>query len=329
MQMMDLIENVPLLIVVGAIGLPIAVYVMLGVGERMLALLPGTFAKSLRPWVWLLIPLVLIVLILVYPLVSTVVTAFFSPDSSTYVGMDNFIWSFTGEMVGVIGNNLLWLVVFPVVTLVLALLAAIFFDKVRYEKLAMTLVILPTAISFTAGAVIWTHMYSFQPAGSTQVGTVNAVLTALVPGAEPVPWLQTPFVNNLALIAVAVWLSLGIATLILSAAVKNVAGELLEAARLDGAGELRVFFSVTLRSILPSVLVVITTEIIAALKVFDIVYVMTNGNLNTDVIANRMYNELFAANDLGHASAIAVILLIAALPVVFINVFQFRAEAHS
>jgi alpha-glucoside transport system permease protein len=133
-------------------------------------------------------------------------------------------------------------------------------------------------------------------------------------------------VNTLALIFVAVWSSLGVAALILSAAVKNVPVELLEAARLDGAGEWRVFRSITLPSILPAVMVVVTTEVIFALKIFDIVYVMTNGNFNTNTIANRMYFELFAANNLGHASAIAVILLVVALPVVFINIRQFRAE---
>jgi len=264
-------------------------------------------------------------LILLYPMVTTIVTAFRSTGSSKWVGLSNFVWSFTGTMRDVIANNIIWLVVFPVVTLVLALVAAVLFDRVKYERLAMTLIILPTAISFTAGSVIWTQMYSFQPAGSTQIGTFNAILT-LIPGAKPVPWLQTPFVNNLALILIAVWLSLGVATLILSAAVKNVPAELVEAARLDGASEWRIFWSVTMPSILPAVLVVFTTQIIAALKVFDIVYVMTNGNFNTDVIANRMYNQLFAVNDLGHASAIAVILLLAALPIVFINIFQFRAE---
>jgi len=326
---MNLLSNVPLLIIVGAIAIPIVVYLLLGVGEKIVALLPSRLQRSSRPWVWLALPLVLVVLILLYPLISTVITSFLNADSSQGVGFENFIWAFQGTMLDVIGNNLVWLIVFPIATLVLSVLAAVFFDKVKYEKVAMTLIILPTAISFTAGSVIWTQMYSYQPEGTSQIGTFNAVLTALVPGAKPVPWLQTPFINNLALILIAVWLSLGVATLILSAAVKNVASELLEAARLDGAGEWRVFRSVTLPTILPAVLVVLTTEIIAALKVFDIVYVMTNGNYNTDVIANRMYNELFAANNLGHASAIAVILLVAALPVVFINVFQFRSEARA
>lgn len=323
----SLLDNAVLLIIVGALGIPAVVYLMLGLGERILAFLPGRLGRRWRPLVWLFLPLALVVLILVYPLVATIIASVRDAQGEGFVGLANFAWAFKGDMVDVIGNNLLWLVVFPLGTLVLALIAAVLFDRVKYERVAVTLIVLPTAISFVAGAVIWTQMYSYQPANSPQRGTFNALLTLLIPGAKPVPWLQTAVVNNFALILIAVWLSLGIATLILSAAVKNVATELLEAARLDGAGEWRVFLSVTLPSILPAVLVVLTTEIIAALKIFDIVYVLTNGNFGTDVIANRMYSELFAVNDLGHASAIAVILLVAAMPVVLINIVQFRAES--
>jgi alpha-glucoside transport system permease protein len=190
----------------------------------------------------------------------------------------------------------------------------------------MTLIILPTAISFTAAAIIWRQFYSFQPDGSEQLGLLNALWT-LIPGNKPVPWLQAPLVNSLCLIFVALWASLGLAALIISAAVKNVPSELVEAARLDGAGPWRILLSITLPSITPALLVVLTTEVIFSLKVFDIVYVMTNGNFGTDTVANRMYSELFTTSHLGHASAIAVLLLIAALPVVFLNIRQFRGEA--
>jgi len=326
--MSSLIDNVPLLIIVGAIGIPILVYLILGASDRIAGMLPRPFSRRVRPWVWLFGPVVLIALVLLYPFVSTVITSFMNANATQGVGFANFVWAFQGTMLDVIGNNILWLIAFPIGTLILALIAAVLFDKVKYERAAMTLVIMPTAISFTAGSVIWTQMYSYQPPGSTQIGTINALIT-LIPGVQPVPWLQTPFVNNLALIFIAVWLGLGVAVLILSAAVKGISPELVEAARLDGAGEWRVFRSVTFPSIAPAVLVVVTTEVIAALKVFDIVYVMTNGNYNTDVIANQMYNELFTVNDLGKASAIAVILLVAALPIVFINIHQFRAETKS
>jgi alpha-glucoside transport system permease protein len=296
----------------------------LGLGERILTRFTPRRSHGIRPWIWLLVPLAVIALILVYPLVATLVYAFFDATGQGWAGLSNFVWAFGDQMIQVLGNNVIWLFVFPVATVVLALIVAVLFDRVKYEKVAMTLIILPTAISFTAGSIIWRQIYSYKPTGTAQTGVLNGLWT--LTGAQPVPWLQTPVVNTLCLIFVAVWSSLGVASLILSAAVKNVPGELVEASRLDGAGEWRIFRSITLPAILSAVLVVVTTEVIFALKVFDIVYVMTNGNFGTDTIANKMYSELFAANNLGHASAIAVILLVVALPVVIINIRQFRAE---
>jgi len=317
--------SIPALILIGAIGIPTVVYLSLGLGERLLSGFRGRTARRIRPWVWLLVPLAIVGLILLYPLVTTIVLAFADARSTEWVGLDNFVWAFSGDMLGVLGNNVIWLVAFPVVTLLLALIVAILFDRVKYERVAMSLVILPTAISFTAGSIVWRQLYSYQPPGTETRGLLNALWT-LIPGNQAIPWLQTPVVNTLALIFVAVWSSLGVAALILSAAVKNVPEDLVEASRLDGAGAWRIFWSITLPSIMPAVLVVFTTEVIFALKVFDIVYVMTNGNFDTNTIANRMYSELFASNNLGHASAIAVILLIVALPIVFVNIHQFRAE---
>ena len=320
---MTLFSSVPGLLVIGAVVIPAGVYLLLGLGEQVLSRF-GVRGRGLRPWLWLLVPLVLIGMVIIYPLVATIWYAFQNATGVRSVGLANFLWAFQGEMRDVIGNNVIWLIAFPLITLVLALLVAVLFDRVRYEKLAMTLILLPTAISFTAGSVIWRQIYTYNAPGTAQRGTFNELWTLV--GAAPVPWLQTPLVNTFALIFVAVWSSLGISALILSAAVKNVPVELSEAARLDGAGEVRVFRAITLPSILPAVLVVVTTQVIFALKVFDIVYVMTNGNFNSNTIANRMYYELFAANNLGHASAIAVILLIVALPVVVLNIRQFQQE---
>jgi alpha-glucoside transport system permease protein len=320
-----IISSIPALILIGAVGIPLVVYLMLGLGEKILQSIGDRPAKYLRPWLWLLLPLALMTVILVYPIVETVVSAFRNADGSAWAGLSNFSWAFTGDMLGVLGNNLVWLIVFPIGTLVLALVVAVLFDRVKYERFAMTLVVLPTAISFAAGSIIWLQIYQYQPPGTEQTGLLNALWT-LIPGNQPIAWLQQDVVNNFALIFVAVWSCLGVAALILSAAVKGVPPELVEAARLDGAGEARIFRSITLPSITSAILVVITTEVIFALKVFDIVYVMTNGNFNTNTIANRMYFELFSSQNLGHASAIAVILLLVAVPIVIINIRQFRSE---
>jgi alpha-glucoside transport system permease protein len=320
-----IMTSVPALIAIGAVVIPLIVYAVLGVGEKMLQLVGGRAAQYIRPWFWLLVPLGLMAIILVYPMVETIISAFRNAQGSAWVGLTNFGWAFSGEMLGVLGNNLLWLIVFPLGTLVLAVIVAVLFDKVRYERFAMTLVVLPTAISFAAGSIIWRQIYEYQPAGSAQTGLLNALWT-LIPGNKPLAWLQTSSVNNFCLIFVGVWSSLGVAALILSAAVKAVPAELSEAARLDGASEWRVFFSVTLPSIASALLVVLTTEMIFALKIFDIIYVMTNGNFNTNTIANRMYFELFSSQNLGRASAIAVVLLVVAIPIMIINIRQFRAE---
>lgn len=315
--------SVPALLLIGCILLPAALFGYLGVGEKALALAGVQDRGGRRAAVWLFLPLALVALILVYPLVDTVISAFQSADGSTFVGFENLIWAFSAQMTATLVNNLIWIVVFPLGTVVLALIVALLFDKVKYERLAMTIIVLPTAISFTAASVIWRQFYSFQSAKQAQKGLFNAIWT-LFPGNKPIAWLQTPYLNTICLIFVAVWASLGVASLILSAAVKNVPSDILEAARIDGAPPWRIFVSIMLPEIAPALLVVATTEVIFALKIFDIVYVMTNGNFKTNTLANSMYYELFAVGDLGHASAIAMVLLIVAIPVVALNIRHFR-----
>lgn len=317
-------SSIPALLVIGAVAIPALVYLLLGLGERILDR-AGIHGSGLRPWLWLLFPLAAVGIVLLYPSGQSMLLAFRDRDGHGWVGIANFSWAVGGDMRSILVNNVIWLVVLPLGTAFLALIVAVLFDKVQYERFAMTLIMLPSAVSFTAAAVIWRDNFSFQPGSAEQTGLLNALWT-LIPGNTPQPWLQTPILNTLCLIFVAVWSILGVAALILSAAVKNVPEELSEAARIDGAGEWTVFRVITLPSIFPALLVVITTTVIFALKIFDIVYVMTNGNFKSDVIGNRQYYELFGADDLGHASAIAVILLIAALPIVAINIQQFRAE---
>jgi alpha-glucoside transport system permease protein len=262
--------------------------------------------------------------IVAYPLVESLVLAFKGPKGEGWVGFKNFVWALGGDISDVLGTNVLWLVVFPVAAVVLSLLAAVLFDKVKYEKLAVTIIVMPTAISFAAGGIIWSQMFQYQT-GANQRGLLNALIT-LIPGVDPVPWLQSPIVNNLCLIFVALWSSIGVSVLILSAAVKSVDPEMLEAAQLDGAGVFRRFFNMILPAIWSQVLVVLTTQVVFALKVFDVVYVMTAGNFGTDVIARQMYFQLFSAGNGGRAAAIAVILLVVSIPFIAINIGRFRKE---
>jgi alpha-glucoside transport system permease protein len=220
-------------------------------------------------------------------------------------------------------NNLTWIVLMVSGTVVLGLLIATLADRVRYEPLAKAIIFLPMAISFVGAGIIWRFVYDFSPGGA-QIGLLNAMVVAL--GGQPVSWLTTPQVNNIALILVGVWMWTGFCMTILAAALKGVPAENLEAARVDGANEWQVFMSITVPFILPTLTVVITTMIINVLKIFDIVYVMTGGNYGTEVIANRMYSEMYQSFQTGRAAAIAIVLVLVIIPAMFFNIRRVREQ---
>jgi alpha-glucoside transport system permease protein len=195
---------------------------------------------------------------------------------------------------------------------------------VKYEPLAKSLIFLPMAISFVGASVIWRFIYAYRPASAEQIGLLNAIVTGL--GFEPVGWLVNPAINNFALIAIMIWLQTGFCMVLLSSAVKGVPSDVLEAARVDGASEIQIFRRIIVPMIMPTVTVVATTVVVLVLKVFDIVFVMTGGNLGTDVIASRMIREMFNFRNYGRGSAIAVILLIAVIPVMVANIRRFRQQ---
>lgn len=219
-------------------------------------------------------------------------------------------------------NNLLWLVLGTGGSVVIGLLVAALVDRVRREALAKTFIFMPLAISMVGAAVIWRFVYAWRPPGEPQIGLVNAAVTAA--GADPVAWVQTPPLNTLALIVIVIWLQTGFAMVVLSAALKGVPTEVLEAARMDGANERQLFLQVVVPMIRGSVITVTTTICIAILKVFDIVYVMTGGRFETEVLANRMFTTMFKYLDFGYASVLAVVLFVAVVPVMVVNVRNMR-----
>jgi len=315
-------------LLLGATLLPLGVVAYLAATERGIAGVAGGRLAGMRPWLWLLPSFVLIGGILIYPLLKTVYLSFRGPDSSRFVGGDNYKAIFTdASLVSVLKVNLLWLVVFPLGAVSLGLLTAVLLDRVRYERAAKAIITLPTAISFVAASVMWRLVYTYNPPGTPQIGTLNAFLDALLPNFVPKAWLVDTHYNNYALIFVGIWMGTGLATLVLSAAIKGIPKDLVEAARIDGANEWRVFKSVMLPELVPALAVVTTVSVIAAIKVFDIVYVMTGGNYNTDVIATRMYAEQFSSGNTGLATAMAILLLLAAMPVLLANRSAFRREA--
>jgi alpha-glucoside transport system permease protein len=278
------------------------------------------------PWLFVAPALLILGFFLLYPSLSTFYLSLFDKRSEDFVGFHNYVFALTSEvMLIAFRNNLLWLVVFTGVTVSLGVVFAVVFDRIRWEPWAKAAIFLPMAISFVGAGVIWKFVYAFRPAGAAQIGLLNGFLT-LIAGFEPQGWLIEKSVNNFALIAVGIWIWTGFCTITLSATYKSIPREILEAARVDGANEVQVFFRVILPMMMSTILVVATTMVVNVLKVFDVVYVMTNGNFDTEVMANRMYKEMFHFRHFGRASAIAVILLLAIIPVMVFNIRNFRQQ---
>jgi alpha-glucoside transport system permease protein len=276
-------------------------------------------------WVYVAPALLLLGVFLLYPVVNTIYLSFFNRTSTNFVGLNNYEFLFSNRStLTVFRNNLLWLVLFTGVTLGLGLVFAVLTNLVRYERVAKAMIFIPMAISFTAAAVIWRFMYIYQPADFQQTGVMNALVTSF--GADPIAWLTDQRFNNFALIAAGIWMWTGFALVVLSAGLKGIPTEILEAARVDGANERQIFWRIILPMMRAVVVVVAVTLIINSLKVFDLVYVMTFGNYDTDVIANRMFKEMFSVGHYGRASALAVVLLLTIIPVMLLNIRRFRAE---
>jgi alpha-glucoside transport system permease protein len=287
-------------------------------------LLGRRWAGRVRPYVFIGPAVALLLGYLIVPAVATIVASF------TEKGAPEKTWGFvltSPEMWLAFRNNLIWLVVGTGGSVGIGLAVAALFDRVKREALAKVFVFLPLAISMVGAAVIWRFMYAWQPAGEEQIGLVNAVVQGL--GGTPRVWTQVydPLpINTLLLIVIMIWLQTGFAMVVLSAALKGVSAEVLEAARMDGAGERQLFFRIVIPMIKGTIIAVATTVAIAILKVFDIVYVMTGGNHETEVMANRMFSEMFNFGNFGRAAAIATILFIAVVPIMVVNIRNLRRQ---
>ena len=304
-------------------------------GNVIIESLPGRAAGILRPYLFVIPAVAVVGLYLIYPTVGTVVESFTDvPEGDG--PLTNYGQAFTNRDVLIaLRNNAIWLLIAPAASVVIGLVFAALADRVRHEATAKSFVFMPLAVSFVGASVIWRFMYAWKPPGQPQIGVLNAlwvgaggvlVNLGLLEEVEPVAWLQQIPWNTLALIAIMVWLQVGLAMVILSAAIKGVPTELTEAARIDGASELQAFFRVTVPSIRGSILTVYTTIAIAVLKVFDIIFVTTGGNFDTSVVAVRMYQEMFRFRNFGQATTMAVILLIAVLPMMVVNIRNLRRQ---
>lgn len=320
---------VGLLAVVAGVGGSIVLFWGLNwVVER----LPKRSANRLRPYVFVGPALLMVTLFLIYPAIRTIRDSFLDDRSESWVGLDNYRLLIEDKSLrSTLINNVLWVIFVPVLCLVFGLAMAVLADRLskRWESGAKSIVFMPMAISAVGASTIWLFIYYWRPAGRDQIGLLNAVWTGF--GNEPVSWLQqSEFrLNTIYLLVIMIWGSTGLAMVLLSAAIKGVPDDTIEAARIDGATDSQIFWRVTVPQIRSTIAVVFTTITIAVIKVFDIVYVMTGGNFDTDVIANRFVKELFDFRRFGQAAAIVVFLMIVMIPIIVYNVRSFRQQEEA
>ena len=303
--------------------------------NQIISSLSQRMRSTLLPLVFIGPALAFLTFYLLYPIARTILLSFYDRTSENFVGFANYITLFTDpEMLIVLRNTVLWIVIAPLFAVIFGLLVAVMTDHLsnRWERIVKSLIFLPMAISFIGASVIWRFVYYFQPPEYEQIGLLNAIITSL--GGAPqawltqIPWKESvvPWFNNIFLIMIMVWLQTGFAMVILSAAVKGVPRQLLEAARIDGSTEVGIFFRIIIPCIKGTILTVTTTILITVLKIFDIPFVMTSGQYDTDIVASRMYVETFKFLNYGRGSALSVLLFIGVIPFIIRNIRHYREE---
>lgn len=300
--------------------------------DRILAIPKTTDAKreivraKVQPWLFLAPALFLLGVYLLYPLVETFRLSFFDSTGDNFVGLANYRWVLVDDnFLITIRNNLMWLLVVPALATVFGLIVAVLADRVWWGGFAKSMVFMPMAISFVGASVIWKFVYDFRGPDAEQIGILNAVVQGM--GLPAQAWVTLPFWNNFFLMAILVWIQTGFAMVILSAALRGVPADTIEAARIDGASELQIFFEIMVPQVMSTILVVWTTITITVLKVFDIVMAMTGGQWDTSVLANLMYDWMFrGGGDYGRSSTLAMVLMFAVIPVMAFNIRRFRTE---
>lgn len=289
----------------------------------------------IRPWVpWLYMAPALLFMgvYLVYPMVTNLYYSFMDRYSQKFVGLDNYIWFFTNpQTLETLYNNILWLIIFVIAVVFFGLVIAVLLDRVPYEKVSKALIFMPMGIAAVGGGIAWKFVYAYEPKGEEQVGLLNAIFTSL--GGDPIAWtinrmsvfpLPSWSLNDVMIIIVAVWIWTGFSMIYCSASYKSQPRELRESARIDGASEWQIFWRITI----PMMRIPLTTITVAmitfALKLFDEVYVMTGGNYGTQLLALDIYKYIWTFQHWGRASTVAVVLLLAILPFIIYNIWDYR-----
>ncbi len=322
------ILNGILAILGGVAGSLLLFYVLNLVVER----LPNRWEARLKPYVFIGPAVLILGLFLIYPAVQTVVYSFANAQSTEFIGLTNYTDLLgSDDFRNTLFNTLLWIALVPASIVVMGLIVAVLADRLqpRAEKLTKSIIFVPMAISMVGASTVWRFVYEARPEGESQIGLLNAIITKF--GVDPVAWLQVDAarLNSLLLMVILIWVQTGFAMVLLSAAIKSVPEDTIEAARIDGANERQIFFRVVVPQIWATVITVFITVLILVMKIFDIIYVNTNGNFNTNVIGNQFYQELFTNGDAGRAAAIVVMLMLAVVPIMIYQVRHFRAEEAS
>jgi alpha-glucoside transport system permease protein len=283
-------------------------------------------ASTIRPWLFLGPALIALILYLVYPVVDSIRLSLFDRTGEVFVGLQNYVWAVNDtQFRESVFNNILWLLVVPALSTFFGLVIAFLTDRIWWGNIAKTLIFMPMAISFVGASVIWKFIYDYRSEGSTQIGLLNAIVQAF--GGSPEAWITIPFWNNFFLMVILIWIQTGFAMVILSAALRGIPDETIEAAVIDGANGWQLFFFIMIPQIWGTIAVVWTTITILVLKVFDIVLTMTNGQWRTQVLANLMFDWMFrGGGDFGRGAAIAVVIMLAVIPIMIWNIRRANAE---
>ncbi|HET9499233.1 MAG TPA: sugar ABC transporter permease [Marmoricola sp.] len=308
------------------VGAAVAVYWIL---NKIAELLPGRTEHRVKPYLYILPAYAAITFYLIYPSILTLIYSFKDDSSTEWVGFENF-----SDLLGshdfrqTLLNTLLWMIIVPALSVAFGLGVAVLADRLkpRAESFTKTLIFMPMAISMVGAATVWRFLYAYRPEGQEQIGLQNAIVSLF--GGNPVPWLQesTLHFNSLLLMVMLLWAQVGFAMVLISAAIKGVPTDTLEAARIDGANERQIFFRVVVPQIKTTLITVFVTVLITTMKIFDIVYVMTNGDFNTNVLGVEFYRQLYVNFNNGAAAAIVVLLMVATAPVMWYQVRNFKSE---
>ena len=291
----------------------------------------GRLQKPLAIVICLGPALFLVTLGLIIPAITTINNSltnqqFLGQQKIKHIGLKNYVYAFTDPYTQqTILRTVLWLLVVPTVAVSVGLLVALLVDRMKHPAIPKTMVFLPTAISFVGAAVIWSYVYNYVTPSQPQTGLLSEVVMKLG-WSNPPNWLITPPLNTFLEMIIMIWIQAGFAMVVLGAALKAIPDEVIESARMDGASGVRLFRTIQIPMIRSTLVVVLTTVMITTLKVFDIVFTINNGNFKTDVLARQMYADMFVTSQVGRGSALAVILFLAVLPLVFYNIRQLRRE---